>query len=263
MSQSYERILFEQDEHHVATITINRPEAMNSFDVTMMAEFRDVWNRIRLDDGIHCVVLRAAPGRAFCTGVDVKAGSVNDTTNPWSQIDVGDSLGPKSNQCWKPIVAAVHGLCAGGAFYWLNEADVTICSTNAQFFDPHVTYGMVAALEPIGLARKIALGEVLRMSLMGNDERITAATALRIGIVTEVVELDELWGRAGQLARSIAAKPTAATQGTIRAIWESLDMGRAAALQMGLKYCQLGNPAGMAEVDRAALMSTSKKYTLR
>lgn len=263
MPQIYERILFEQDEHHVATITINRPEAMNSFDSKMLAEFRNAWDRIRLDDDIHCVVLRAARGRAFSTGVDVKAGSINDTANPWSQIDVGESLGPKANQCWKPVVAAVHGLCAGGAFYWLNEADITICSTDAQFFEPHVTYGMVAALEPIGLARKIAVGEVLRMALMGNDERVTAETALRIGLVTEVVEPDDLWGRAEQLARAIASKPTAATQGTIRAIWESLDMGRTAALQMGLKYCQLGNPVGMAQVDRAAVMGAAKKYTLR
>src|SRR3546814_7578015 len=49
--------------------------------------------------------------------------------------------------CWKPVIAAVHGMAAGGAFYWLNESDIIICSEDATFFDPHVTYGMTSALE--------------------------------------------------------------------------------------------------------------------
>lgn len=63
-------------------------------------------------------------------------------------------------------------MAAEGAFYWVNEADIVICSEDATFFDPHVSYGMTEALEPIGLARRIPLGETLRIALLGLDERL-------------------------------------------------------------------------------------------
>ncbi len=142
----------------------------------------------------------------------------------------------------------------------INESDIVICSEDATFFDPHVTYGMTASLEPIGMTYRQGLGDVLRMVLLGNDERIGAQTALRQGIVSEVTALDDLWPRARQLAIQIAAKPTAATQGSVRAIWESLDLPRGVALRTGLKYCQLGNPVGIPQVDRNALMAAAKTF---
>ena len=183
--------------------------------------------------------------------------------NIWTAEDPGEKLGPKSNRCWKPVICAVHGMAAGGAFYWINEADIVICSEEATFFDPHVTYGMTAALEPIGATYRMPLGDVLRMALLGNDERISAMTALRLGLVTEVVENDKLWDSAQALAEIVAAKPPAATAGTVKAIWESLDMPRSVALRTALKYCQIGNPVGTSQVDRAALMGTKQGYTVR
>ena len=154
---------------HIATITLNRPDAMNSFTRKMMDECEHAWRHIAETDDIHCAVLRAAPGRAFSTGVDVKAamqpgGSVMHD-NIWTAEDPGEKLGPKSNRCWKPVICAVHGMAAGGAFYWINESDIVICSEDATFFDPHVTYGMTAALEPIGATYRMPLGDVLRMAL--------------------------------------------------------------------------------------------------
>lgn len=251
----------------VATVTINRPTAMNSFTRRMLDEFAFLWRSIAEDDDIHAVVLRAAEGRAFSTGADVRAPRDDESAlmhhNLWTALDPGDYLGPKHNRCWKPVVCAVHGMAAGGAFYWLNESDIIICSDDATFFDPHVTYGMTAALEPIGATYRMPLGDVLRMTLLGNDERISAETALRIGLVTEVVPQARLWQRADELARKIAAKPPAATQGSVRAIWESLDMPRSIALQAGLKYCFLGNPIGTAQVDRFAIMDKAKKFETR
>src|SRR3546814_15859824 len=107
---------------------------------------------------------------------------------------------------------------------------------------------MVSALEPVGLMRKIGLAHTLRMALTGNDERVTAQTALQIGLVTEVVARDQLWSRAHELAAGIAAKPSAATQGTVRAVWESLDRPYRAAMQQGLIYTRVGHPTGMAGV---------------
>jgi enoyl-CoA hydratase/carnithine racemase len=194
--------------------------------------------------------------------VDVHEG-IRHEKNVWSDKDPGDRLSPKQNKVWKPVVIAIHGLFGGGAFYWLNESDIAICSDDAEFFDPHVTYGMVAALEPIGLARRIPVGDVLRMALMGNDERIGAGTALRIGLVTEVVQRAALWKRADELARSIAAKPPAAIQGTVRAVWESLELPRNAALAMGMSYTHLGNSIGKAQVNRQEIMGKPKTYSVR
>jgi enoyl-CoA hydratase/carnithine racemase len=260
----YTTIIVERGVDKVATITINRPQAMNSFDWTMCLEFRRAWTELAHDDSVHAVVLRAAPARAFSTGRDVRNyENVLGSENVFDKRDPGELLGPKSNLCWKPVVIAVHGMCAGGGFYWLNESDIVLCSDDAQFFDPHVTYGMVAALEPIGLRWRIPIGEVLRMALLGNDERICAETALRIGLVSEIVARDALWDRAHQLAARIAAKPAVATQGTTRAIWESTEMGRSAALHAGLKYCLLGNPIGTAEVSRDAIMAQQKTFEVR
>jgi enoyl-CoA hydratase/carnithine racemase len=245
---------------HVATVTLDRPAAMNSFNQAMCDEFALVWDRVKADDDVFVVVLRAAGERAFCTGMDVKEG-IDRESNVWSQTDPGQKLSPKLNQVWKPLVVAVHGMAAGGAFYWINEADIVICSDDATFFDPHVSYGRTAALEPIGLARRIPLGETLRIALLGLDERLSPERALQIGLVSEVLPRQYLWERAAEIAGMIAAKPPAAIQGTVRAIWESLDTTRTHALQTGLAYTQLGNPIGKAQVDPTTV--ARRPWTLR
>jgi len=186
-------------------------------------------------------------GQGFCAGLDTKK-PYGQPDLVWNHEDPGELLSPKWQKLWKPVVCAVHGICTAGAFYLVNEADVVLCSEDATFFDSHVTFGLVSAVEPIGLMRRIGLGETLRMALLGNDERVTASTALRIGLVTEVVTRSDLWDRAHQIATAIARKPAAATQGTVRAIWESLDRPYRAAMDQGLLYTRLGNPTGSAEV---------------
>lgn len=238
-------IEFSVDENHVATITLNRPDAMNSISKQMAAELAWAWQRVRDTDDIHAVVLRAAGDRAFCTGVDIKGDSSwFYRNNVWNTFDPGTVVSPKlQHRCWKPVVTAVNGFAAGGAQYLLNESDIIICSDDAAFFDPHANASIVSALEPIGmLHRGVPLGDVLRWALMGTEERITAPTALRIGLVSEVVERDQLWDRAHAIAVSIAARNPTAIQGTIRAIWESLDMTRSTALQNGMAYTHIGNP---------------------
>ena len=246
----YETITYELSEH-VGTVTLNRPDKLNAFNQRMCDEFEHLWNAVRLDDDVHVVVLQANGDRAFCTGVDVREG-LDFPANVWSRSDPGVQLGPKHNKVWKPLVTALHGMVAGGALYWVNESDIVICSDDATFFDPHVSYGMTAALEPIGLLQRVPLGEVLRMTLLGLAERMSAERAREIGLVSEVVTRDALRPRAAEVAGIIAAKPPAAIQGSVKAIWESLDMTRSGALQVGLSYTQIGNPIGVAQVDRAS-----------
>ena len=256
MPVTYETIVYDVDaESHVATVTLDRPERLNAFNRLMCEEISDVWRTIKDDDSVHAVVLRAAGDRAFSAGLDVQE-PFGQPELVWNHTDPGAMLSPKGRHLWKPIVCAVHGICTAGAFYFVNEADVVICSPDATFFDSHVTFGMVSAIEPVGLMRRAGLGDTLRMALLGNRERVSAETALRIGIVTEVVPRDDLWARAEQLARTIASFPPAATQGTVRAIWESLDKPYRAAVEQGLMYTRLGNPIGMAQVERTQVPKT-------
>ncbi|MEX2393777.1 MAG: enoyl-CoA hydratase/isomerase family protein [Actinomycetota bacterium] len=238
---AFETVLFETADG-VATITLNRPDVLNAFNDTMAHEFRAIWERVRTDEDIRAVVIRAAGDRAFCTGIDRETAAWWDS-NIWNQEDPGEWFGAKANRVWKPVIAAVHGMCAGGAQYFINEADIIICSDEATFFDPHQNIGLVSALEPIGmLARGVPLGDVLRWALLGTEERITASTALRLGLVTEVVPRAQLWDRADALAKRIAARRPEAVQGTVKAIWEALDVPRSVALARGMSYPLLGNP---------------------
>jgi enoyl-CoA hydratase/carnithine racemase len=244
---SFETIIFSVADG-VGTLTLNRPESMNSFNQQMMDECAQVWGAVRDDDDVRVVVIRAAGDRAFCTGVDTKLG-YDRHDNLFSRRDPGADLAPKSNHCWKPIVCAVNGMAAGGAFYWINESDIVICAEDATFFDPHVSYGLTSALEPAGLARRIPYGEVMRWALLGLDERMSAERAREIGLVSEVVKPESLWARAAELAALIAAKPAAATQGTVKAVWQLTDLSRDQAAARGLDYTIIGNPIGKAQLD--------------
>ncbi|GAC1396075.1 MAG: enoyl-CoA hydratase/isomerase family protein [Mycobacterium sp.] len=245
---AFETIVLEVDAvSHVATITLNRPEALNAFNRAMCEEMTEAWRAVKLDDSVNAVVLRAAGNRAFSAGLDIKS-SYGQPGNVWNHEDPGEPLSPKWQKMWKPVVCAVQGMCTAGAFYFVNESDVVICSDDATFFDSHVSAGLVCALEPIGLMRRVGLGDALRIALMGNDERVCAGTALRIGLVTEVVSRDRLWTRAHEIAAAIAAKPPSATQGTVKAIWESLDKPYRAAMEQNLIYTRLGNPLARAEM---------------
>jgi enoyl-CoA hydratase/carnithine racemase len=248
----YGTILYDVSDDAVATITLNRPEVLNAFDRQMCEEIGDAWHRVKNDPSVNAVVLRAAGDRAFCAGLDISKpyGQPDDV---WNHEDPGELLSPKWQQVWKPVVCAIQGICTAGAFYLVNESDIVISSPEATFFDSHVSQGLVSALEPVGLMRKIGLAHTLRMALTGNDERVTAETAREIGLVTEVVERDALWQRAHEIAAGIARFSTSATQGTVRAIWESLDRPYRAAMQQGLIYTRIANPLVQQAISERAV----------
>jgi E-phenylitaconyl-CoA hydratase len=228
---------------HVATLALNRPDRLNSFNEQMATEVAAAWKRIRDDDDIRVAVLRANGDRAFCSGIDVSKGPWWTHKGVFDQEDPGAILGPKAHRVWKPVIAALHGMVAGGAMYFVNECDFAICSESATFFDPHVNSGAVSALEPMGmLSLGVPFGEVMRWALLGSEERLTAHTALRIGLVTEVVPDDQLRERAAQLAGEIAARRPQGVQGTVRAMWEARDLPPSLRQRHGLSYTQIGNP---------------------
>jgi enoyl-CoA hydratase/carnithine racemase len=241
---------------HVCWLTLDRPDALNAFDEVMQEELRTVWRALRSVDDVHVVVVTGSGDRSFCVGIDRgqdftaldNSENLYRTSNNFMYDDPGDDLGPKSCDLWKPVVAAVNGLCGGGAFYLLAECDVIIAADNATFFDPHVTYGMAAVYEPIKMAQRMPLGEILRLTLLGNYEHMSAATAHRIGLVSEVVALDELSEAADWVAVAIASQPAVAVQASLRAVWAANDLGRKDALQLAPAILTTGtSPAAMAQ----------------
>jgi enoyl-CoA hydratase/carnithine racemase len=223
----------------VAVLTLNRPEVHNAFNFKMQRELQHVWQSLRNDDDVRVVILTGAGEKAFCAGIDRhesidqyladpegKNRPTGRVSTPFMFNDPGSYILPKQNDMWKPVVAAVNGLACGGALYMLGEADVIISAEHATYFDPHVTYGMVAGFESVHLLQKLPLGEVLRCQLLGAHERISAQRAHQVGLVSEVVPLDQLMERAWWVAERIASAPPLAIQGTVRSIWMANDVGR-------------------------------------
>ncbi|MFC4463447.1 enoyl-CoA hydratase/isomerase family protein [Streptomyces xiangluensis] len=224
----------------VAVVTLDRPERLNSIDLAMAAELTAAWQEFRFDQSVRSVVVTGAGERAFCTGLDRDV----EVPQPGSPYTVDEPLtmtGPKANDLWKPVIAAVNGMACGGAFYLLGEAEFIVADEHATFFDPHTTYGMVSACESIYMAQRMPFGEVARMALMGTAERISAGRAYEVGLVSEVTAPGEALQAAVRCAEVIASYPTEAVQGTVRAVWAAKEAARAQALTHAPHLIALGN----------------------
>ncbi len=244
----FETVDLRIDDDRVAWVTLNRPDKLNAFDFTMLDELQSIWRSFRRNPDVHAIVLTAAGDRAFCTGIDRdaalgdgKAEAIGAQDSPFHFDDPGYKLGPKTNDLWKPVIAAVNGMACGGAFYLLGEVDIIVAAEDATFFDPHVTYGMAAVFETVHIAQKMPLGEVLRMQLMGGYERLSAQRAHQIGFVSEVVPREQLLDAAGHVARTIAGQPNLAVQATVRSAWTAAEVGRQAALRAAVDIVEAGN----------------------
>ena len=268
---SYETISVEI-KNNVGIVTLNRPEVLHAFNEVMRAEIKDTWRAFREIDEVHSILLTASGDKAFCVGID-RSGEMTaledsenlfGTSNNFMYDDPGDDLGPKSCDLWKPIVCAVNGMCCGGAFYFLSECDVILASDNATFFDPHVTYGMPAVYEPIKMTQRMPLGEILRLTLLGNHERLSADTALRIGLISEVTSIDELHETAVWIAEAIASQPPIAVQASLRAIWAANDLGRLNALSLAPSILTAGmSKSAMQEGQKAFESGNRINYRMR
>lgn len=255
MSRDFETIRWEQ-RGAVGWVTLDRPERYNAFNQVMCNELAGLWAELRTDDSVRVVVLTAAGDKAFCTGIDrdfvpAEGGATYDFS-PFSYDDPGQALGPRSNKLWKPVIAAVNGMACGGAFYLLGEVDFIIAADHATFFDPHLTYGMPAVYEPLSMMRRMPFGELMRMTLLGNHERLSAERAHQIGLVSEVVPADELEAAAAWAAEAIASQPLGPTVATVRALWAGRELAPAQAQELGAVLLNLGmDPASLDEGQQA------------
>ena len=226
------------------------------------------------NDDVRAVILTGAGDLAFCSGIDRAESIENDylvdedrrrklrhptgpASSPFQYNDPGVSINPKENDLWKPVISAVNGMACGGALYLLGESDIIIAAEHATFFDPHVTYGMVAGFESMHLLQKLPFGETMRLVLMGAHERMSAERAYQMGLVSEVVPLSELMERAMWVARAIASAPPIAIQGTLRAVWMSHELCASRRPLSGVLVRDHGHPVrehrrGPGDISRAA-----------
>ncbi|MGW6520115.1 enoyl-CoA hydratase/isomerase family protein [Streptomyces sp. NPDC054962] len=224
----------------VAVVTLDRPARLNALDLDAVRELQNIWRELRFDDSVRAVVLTGAGQRAFCTGLDRDA-VVPQPGSPYMQDDPLLTVGPKANDLWKPVVAAVEGMACGGAFYLLGECEFVVAGADAAFFDPHTTYGMVSAYESVLLAQRMPYGEVARMMLMGTAERISARRAFDVGLVSELTDPGGASAAAVACAAVIAGYPPAGVQGTVRALWSAKEAARTMGFAQAPHLISLGN----------------------
>ena len=234
-ANSYEHLVVERH-GPVGWLINNRPDQLNAMNAAMRDEFAMAWKELDADPAVR-VIVHTGNGRAFQTGVDVSE-LADDGVGMERYRDSVENFDLHftawHQQVWKPVITAVNGICAGGGFHWVADADIVIAASDAQFFDPHVSVGQVVAIEAIGLMRKMPAEAVMRMAFMGKYERMPASRARELGMISEVVDPpDRLRERAQELGETIAKNSPAAMAATKRALWAALEHGLTDACRVG------------------------------
>src|SRR5881392_2418415 len=225
----FDTIVYEVEDR-TATITLNRPDALNALSPSMISELRRAYAAAEADDDVWTLLV-TGNGRAFCTGADV--GEIPDdgrvvydepylsTFPQWEAPQAGT---PPFRTMTKPIVVAINGICCGAGLDWVTTGDIVIASDQATFFDPHVSIGLVSGREMVRLARVLPRNIALRTALMGKHERMSAQRAYDLGMISEVVEHDKLLQRANAIADIVNSNAPLAVRGTRLAIHKTLDL---------------------------------------
>lgn len=223
---AYQRLVVEKSDG-VGWLILNRPDAGNAFDALMLDELEAAWADLDADPDVR-VIINAANGKAFCTGMDVvQVARDKEAMRRHSRRTRDAELKISSWHCgvWKPVIAAVNGVCAGGGLHLVADADIVIAAETASFLDPHVSIGQAVAYEAITLLRKSPMEAITRMALSGKGERISAQRAYQLGILSEVVPSGQLREAAGHLAAAIATNSPTAMRATKKALWRSMEVG--------------------------------------
>ncbi len=195
-------------EGHIATITYNRPEALNAINAELRADLNAAWVRFRDDEDAWVAIVTGA-GRAFSAGADLRGGGAGDATAasfwetpPFTSLENGIEI-------WKPIIAAVNGYCLGFACTLVSACDFVIASDQAQFGFPEVQLGVPTIQGSIRMPKKVGWQNAMELLLIG--DRVDAKRAKEMGLVWKVVPHDSLMDEANALAQRLCkAAPLAA-----------------------------------------------------
>lgn len=255
-------VLCEADDDGVATVTLNRPDAMNALSIALRADLCAIMERLRDDASVRAIILTGAGERAFCAGLDLKELGSGD-----AGLGAATDQAPKSNPvraielAGKPVVGAINGVAITGGFELALAADILIGSTNARFADTHALVGIMPGW---GLSQKlsriIGLSRAKEMSFTGRF--IDATTACDWGLINRVVEPQNLLDAAKEIARAIASIDSGFIGEYRKLIAEGYDMPLTEALaheQAVSTKCNSALTAGDIEARRASVQSRGRK----
>jgi len=222
---AYQNIILEKEEN-IATITFNRPDAMNALNNQTRAEFASAIAEVAADDNIKVLILTGS-GKAFVAGSDIKEFS---RTTPYIAHNI-ERLGEMVEKLGKPVIAAVNGFCLGGGNEIAMACDIIIASEKAKFGQPEINIGIIPGG---GATQRLPrlIGVCKAKELIYTGDIIDAEQADRLGLVNRVVPVDELMPVAKELARKIATKSVAA----LKLAKTAINRGMQTNLESGLKY---------------------------
>lgn len=216
----------------IATVVLDRPEAMNALDPESVNELHSAWSRISTDSSIRVAILTGAGERAFCTGADLK--KTPPPSESFAELHYGPAragLGLAHLSTPKPVIAAINGFALGGGLELALQCDIRIASANAQFGLPEVCIGSIpGAGGTQRLIRAVGLSDAMCMLLTG--ARIDAAEALRMRLVSRVVEPADLLVNAQELAEQIARNAPLAVSAVKRLAMTGRELSLAAGLEL-------------------------------
>jgi len=250
-------------EHGVAVIAIDRPDAMNSIDPDTAEALIRAWQTVSADDAIRAVVLTGSGAKAFCTGSDLKKTPPPSDSVATLRFGREPSPGIGTLTCRKPVIAAINGYTLGGGLEIALQCDIRIASSTATFGLPEVCIGSIPGAGGIQrMIRAVSRSDAMLLLLTG--DRIDAAEALRIGLVSKVVEPTELMQSAMGIARRIAENAPL----SVVAVKRLADVGGDLPLSAGLDMDQqvfglLRDTADRIEGRRAFAAKEKPRFTGR
>lgn len=202
-------LLYEVSDH-IATITLNRPEAMNALTRELYAELAGAFRKAHSDPDVRCVII-TGEGRAFCSGDDVKQIMLGEPREAIveSLRDVRPRPTPAALailECDKPVIAAVNGPAVGWGMDLTLFCDIRIASDRAKFGELFIKRGLVSDIGGLWRLPQV-VGPAKAAELLFTGDVIDALEAERIGLVSRVVSHDELMDAARELAAKIAKNP--------------------------------------------------------
>ncbi len=225
----------------IACITLNRPEAMNAIDIDTSKEMAAAWLDFRDDPNLWVAILTGAGDKAFCAGADLKkyipvvAQQTAEEAMDAGSYHPGFGGITKNFTLWKPVIAAVNGICLGGGTEMALACDIRVASENATFGLMELRWGLIpGAGGTQRLPRLIGLGRALEMILCA--EQIDAQEACRLGLVKRVVPSTELMDTATELAERICQMGPLAVRAAKAVINRGLDLPIDEALALESSY---------------------------
>ena len=206
----------------IARITINRPEAMNAFDLETARLMGERLREFDRDPALRVAILTGAGDKAFCAGADLKkmhGGSHDGGINELWDFERQERLGQRL-QTVKPVIAAINGYCLAGGLELALGSDIRIASTGASFGSPEVRWSILHGFGAMRLPHTVGMSVAMEMLLTG--ERIDARRAYEVGLVSRLVEPAALMKTAEQIAEKIAQNGPLAIRVTKELAWRGL-----------------------------------------